>query len=58
MVVVAVAVASLRLSGDYDLPHGLYGQSAVYSEHAHHLAVMRKILLRMATWMDYLFPFH
>ena len=43
---------------EYDLPHGLYGQSAVYSEHAHHLAVMRKILLRMASWMDYLFPFH
>jgi multidrug resistance efflux pump len=42
----------------YDLPHGLYGQSAVYSEYAHHLAVMRKILLRMASWMDYLFPFH
>ena len=44
--------------GEYDLPHGLYGESAVYSEHAHHLAVMRKILLRMASWMDYLFPFH
>jgi multidrug resistance efflux pump len=43
---------------EYDLPHGLFGQSAVYSEHAHHLAVMRKILLRMASWMDYLFPFH
>jgi multidrug resistance efflux pump len=44
--------------GEYDLPHGLFGQSAVYSEHAHHLAVMRKILLRMASWLDYLFPFH
>jgi multidrug resistance efflux pump len=43
---------------EYDLPHGLYGQSAVYSEHAHHLAVMRRILLRMASWLDYLFPFH
>ncbi len=43
---------------EYDLPHGLYGESAIYSEHAHHLAVMRKILLRMASWMDYLFPFH
>jgi len=43
---------------EYDLPHGLFGQSAVYSEHAHHLAVMRKILLRMASWLDYLFPFH
>ena len=46
------------LFDDYSLPNGLFGQSAVYSEHAHHLAVMRKILLRMASWMDYLFPFH
>lgn len=42
----------------YDLPHGLYGQSAIYSEHAHHVAVLRRILLRMASWLDYLFPFH
>lgn len=42
----------------YDLPHGLFGQSAIYTEHAHHLALLRKILLRMASWLDYLFPFH
>lgn len=40
------------------LPIGLYGQAAIYTEHAHHLAVMRKILLRMAGWLNYLFPFH
>lgn len=40
------------------VPGGAYGQAAVYSEHAHHVAVMRKILLRMSSWMNYLFPFH
>jgi RND family efflux transporter MFP subunit len=42
----------------YQLPHGMFGQSAIYTEHAHHVAIMRKLLLRMASWMDYLFPFH
>lgn len=42
----------------YNLPQGLYGQSAIYTEHAHHVAVMRRILLRMASWLNYLFPFH
>ncbi|WP_130904919.1 MULTISPECIES: HlyD family secretion protein [unclassified Pseudomonas] len=40
------------------MPGGAYGQAALYSEHFHHVAVMRKILLRMASWMNYLFPFH
>lgn len=40
------------------LPGGSYGQSAIYTKHFHHVAVMRKILLRMASWMNYFFPFH
>ena len=40
------------------IPGGLYGQMAIYSDHAHHVAVMRKVLLRMAAWMNYIFPFH
>lgn len=40
------------------IPGGAAGQSAVYSKHFHHVAIMRKILLRMASWMNYLFPFH
>ncbi|AYF85823.1 biotin/lipoyl-binding protein [Pseudomonas sp. JS3066] len=40
------------------MPGGSYGQAALYSEHFHHVAVMRKILLRMAAWMNYIFPFH
>lgn len=40
------------------LPGGAFGQAALYSEHFHHVAVMRKILLRMSSWMNYIFPFH
>ncbi|MFO6422736.1 HlyD family secretion protein [Motilimonas sp. KMU-193] len=40
------------------IPGGAFGQAAVYSEHFHHVAVMRKILLRMSSWMSYFFPFH
>ena len=37
---------------------GAYGQTAIYSKHFEHLSIMRKILLRMTSWMNYLFPFH
>lgn len=40
------------------IPGGAYGQAAIYTDHMHHVAVMRKILLRMASWMNYFFPFH
>lgn len=40
------------------MPGGSYGQAALYSQHFHHVAIMRKILLRMAAWMNYIFPFH
>ena len=40
------------------VPGGSYAQAAVYSDHLHHVAIMRKILLRMSAWMNYLFPFH
>lgn len=40
------------------MPGGSFGQAAVYSTHFKHVAVMRQILLRMASWMNYLFPFH
>jgi len=40
------------------LPGGAFGQAAIYSEYMHHVAIMRKVLLRMSSWMNYLFPFH
>ena len=40
------------------IPGGAFGQTAIYSDHFAHVAIMRKILLRMSAWMNYLFPFH
>lgn len=40
------------------VPGGAYAQTAIYTEHFHHVAIMRKVLLRMSSWMNYLFPFH
>lgn len=42
----------------YELPGGVFGQSAIYSDHFHHVAIMRRVLLRMAAWLNYVFPFH
>ncbi|EOV8484566.1 HlyD family secretion protein [Klebsiella aerogenes] len=40
------------------LPDGIYAQVAVYSDHVSHLSVMRKVLLRMTSWMHYLYLDH
>jgi multidrug resistance efflux pump len=39
----------------YQLPPGSSAQVAVYSEHAHMFAIIRKILLRMKSWQNYVF---
>ncbi len=39
----------------YHLPAGSAGQVAVYTEHWHALAIVRKILLRMLSWQNYVF---
>lgn len=41
-----------------DLPGGSFGQMAVYSDHMHHVSLIRRVLLRMSSWMNYIFPFH
>jgi multidrug resistance efflux pump len=42
------------LSG-YQIPLGAAGQVAIYTEHWHHVSLLRKILLRMRSWQNYLF---
>ncbi len=42
----------------YQVIAGASGQAAIYTKHFHHVSVMRKVLLRMASWMNYVFPFH
>jgi energy-coupling factor transporter transmembrane protein EcfT len=36
------------------IPDGSQAQTAVYGEQFHHLALVRKTLLRMSSWMNYL----
>jgi multidrug resistance efflux pump len=40
---------------DYQIPLGATAQVAIYSEHWHHLSLLRKILLRMRSWQNYVF---
>jgi hypothetical protein len=40
------------------LPGGAYGQAAVNTEDFHHDGIMRKVPLRMASCMNYVFPLH
>jgi multidrug resistance efflux pump len=52
------AVAIIDLEDDiskYQIPVGAAGQVAIYTEHWHHVSLLRKILLRMRSWQNYLF---
>ena len=52
----AVAVIEIEenLSG-YQIPLGAAAQVAVYTKHWEHLSLLRKILLRMRSWENYVF---
>ena len=39
----------------YQIPLGAAGQVAIYTEHWHHVSLIRKILLRMRGWQNYVF---
>ena len=38
----------------YDDDTGSTAQVAIYTHHMHHLALLRKVLLRMKSWTNYL----
>ena len=40
---------------DYQIPLGSTAGVAVYTDHWHHLSLLRKILLRMKSWQNYVF---
>lgn len=39
----------------YQIVPGSTGEVAIYTHHMHHLAIMRKVLLRMKSWLYYIF---
>jgi multidrug resistance efflux pump len=52
------AVALIDLDEDisqFNLPGGSAAQVAVYTPYAHHFAIIRKILLRMRSWQNFVF---
>ncbi|MDR9807471.1 HlyD family secretion protein [Rhizobium hidalgonense] len=54
-------LASIEILEDtskYQLPGGVVADVAVYTEHWHHVAVLRKVLLRMSSWMNFVFLEH
>ncbi|MFD1327694.1 HlyD family secretion protein [Mycoplana ramosa] len=42
----------------YQLPGGVVADVAVYTHHWHHVSILRKVLLRMSAWMNYVFLEH
>jgi multidrug resistance efflux pump len=52
------ALAHIDVSGemrDYRIPLGSKAQVAIYTDHLHDLSLLRKILLRMKSWENYVF---
>jgi multidrug resistance efflux pump len=52
------AVAIIDVSEEmynYQIPLGSTAQVAIYTKHWHHLSLLRKILLRMRSWENYVF---
>ena len=52
---VLINITDSRYTGDLSLvPGGSHAQTAIYGEQFHQLALVRKTLLRMSAWMNYL----
>jgi hypothetical protein len=52
------ALAIIDVTDDmsnYQIPLGAAGQVALHTEHWHHVSMIRKILLRMRSWQNYIF---
>ena len=39
----------------YQIPLGSSGEAAIYTHHFHHVSLLRKILLRMRSWQNYVY---
>jgi multidrug resistance efflux pump len=55
---VPVMIEVLDDMSEFNLSTGSRAQVAVYSDHFHHVAIMRRILLRMSSWQNYLYLDH
>jgi multidrug resistance efflux pump len=55
---IPVSVEVLDDMSEFNLPKGSRAQVAIYSDHFSHVAIMRRILLRMSGWQNYLYLDH
>jgi len=55
---IAVEIEITEDMRQYGLPTGTRAQVAVYSDHFSHVAIMRRMLLRMSSWQNYLYLDH
>ncbi len=54
-------LVTLRITDDisqYNLPRGTSVEIAVYSDSFEHVSIMRKVLIRMKSWQNYLYLDH
>lgn len=52
----AVAIVDvLEDLSEYQIPAGAYAQVAIYTHHWHHVSLIRRVLLRMRSWQNYIF---
>jgi hypothetical protein len=52
------AVAVIDILDDisaYQIPLGAAAEVAIYTEHFHHVSVLRRVLLRMRSWQNYIY---
>ncbi len=55
---IPVVIEVLDDMSEFSLPTGSRAEVAVYSDHFSHVAIMRRILIRMASWQNYLYLDH
>ena len=55
---IPVQIEILDDMSEFNLATGSRAQVAVYSDHFHHFAIIRRILLRMSSWQNYLYLDH
>ncbi len=55
---ILVEIDPIEDMSKYVIVPGTTAQVAIYTEHMHHLALLRRVLLRMKSWLNFVFGEH
>jgi multidrug resistance efflux pump len=55
---ILVEIDPIEDMSNYQIVPGTTAQVAIYTEHMHHLALLRRVLLRMKSWLNFVFGEH